>query len=603
MHFSIRSFPRVLLCFLFELTLIFSIGVGLSVPVAQAREGPCPVGPNPQWTGIEKQVWGTICRGQQAVLTQTSKDKSVSVTQVIRKQFLEEILRDPKYKKGIGTRGVHITGAQIEDEIDLSYATLSYPLELVKCRFDKAVILRGLRTTHHVSFNSSAFLADLDLSEIRLEGQLDLPFGIFQGVRLQHAHVDGPLELSHSTFNGVLQMSGMETGTSVFLEDAMFKGNLDLHASYIGRDLSIHNSFFLGVLNLDGTHIRGSARLGGQRGSLDGSSEQVTQMHFKKVDFYGARIDQALHIDASVIEDELMLSGLRVGDTLTIIRTEVTKAKTIDIKFSDLGSLVILQSAFHSLDLTGTVIHKKLALGSNKWAKDARLTMRGTETKSLNDKVDSWPDVIDLRGFVYADTYALGTGSDDFTERDVEWFKGWLSKQAPYSPQPYKQLASVLQSAGHRLKAEEILIEGKERERASSASPTLLTFQKYFIGYGYRSISYPLRWASGFAVAGGLFLFFFQNPFKPPHASPPSSLLPLFLERQLPGRWSSVINQFCAILVYSLDRFLPVVRLREHISPSIQPSGWLSYWFHFQHLMGYVVTAFFIAGLSGLVER
>jgi hypothetical protein len=448
-----------------------------SGPVVQAREGTCPVGPNPQWTGIEKHVWGTICKGQQAVLTQTSKDKSVSDTQVIRKQFLEEILHDPKYKKGIGTRGVQIIGAQIEDEVNLSYATLSYPLELVNCRFDKAVTFRGLRTTHHISFKGSTFLADLDLSEIRIEGLLDLTFGIFQGAQLPQAHIDGQLQVGHSTFNGALQMSGIKTGTSIFLEDTMFKGDLDLHASYIGRNVSIHNSSFLGVLNLNGTHIQGSARLGGRKGTLDGSSEQVSQTHFKKVVLDAARIDKELHIDTSIIEDGLMLSDLHVGATLIIVTTEVTNAKTIEIKFSDLGNLIIMQSALPSLDLTGTVIHKKLALGSNKWAKDATLTMRGTETKSLNDKVDSWPDVIDLRGFAYADTFALGTGSDNFTERDVKWFKDWLSKQTQYTPQPYKQLASVLISAGHRSEAEEILIEGKERERASSASPVLLTFQ------------------------------------------------------------------------------------------------------------------------------
>jgi hypothetical protein len=85
----------------------------------------------------------------------------------------------------------------------------------------------------------------------------------------------------------------------------------------------------------------------------------------------------------------------------------------------------------------------------SKQPRPPQLTLRGAETKSLNDKVITWPDVLDLRGFVYAGTYALGSGSDDFAEREIKWFKNWLSKQVPYSPQPYKQLASVLHSAGH----------------------------------------------------------------------------------------------------------------------------------------------------------
>ena len=49
-------------------------------------------------------------------------------------------------------------------------------------------------------------------------------------------------------------------------------------------------------------------------------------------------------------------------------------------------------------------------------------------------------------------------------------------------------------------------------------------------------------------------------------------------------------------LVFTCRRFLGR-------RPSIQPSGWLSYWFHFQQLRGYGVTACFIAALSGLIER
>jgi hypothetical protein len=40
-------------------------------------------------------------------------------------------------------------------------------------------------------------------------------------------------------------MSGMKLGASVILRNATFKGDLDLHASSIGQDVSIQNSSFL----------------------------------------------------------------------------------------------------------------------------------------------------------------------------------------------------------------------------------------------------------------------------------------------------------------------------------------------------------------------
>lgn len=604
MHFSIHPFHQVLICFLFKLSLIFSIGVGLSVPVAQAREGPCPVGPNPQWTGIEKQVWGTICSGQQAGLPQTGDVKQ----QVISKRFLEAILRDPKYGNAIGPRGVSIKGAHIEDLFDLSYVTVSYPLEFVDCKFEKAVTLRALRSDHHIEFDGSTFLADLDLSQIRVKRVLSLTKGTFQGVLLQGAHIEGQLQAGDSIFNGAIQMSAITTSGSVMLRSANFKGDVDIHASSIGGNLSIQNTVIPHLLTLNGTHVLGRVHLGGT--FMDTSSKQVNKpSFFKIVDFTKARIDHGLTIADSIIEDKLALEGIRIGGALTITGANFFNAKTIEIGHSHLESLNISHSVLSSLDLTGTVIHNELALESIRWMPNAKLTLLGAETKSINDKVDTWPDRLDLRGFVYAGTYALGTtGSDDFPERNVGWFKSWLSKQTPYSPQPYKQLASVLNSAGHREKAEQILIENKEHEwlfTRNFRSPAWwsLTFQKCFIGYGYRSIFFPMMWAIGFSAFGCILLFLSQNPFKDPQAPPPTSFLPLFLERQFSVRWSSRINQSCAIFVYSLDRFLPLVRLREHIRPPIQPSGWLSYWFHFQQLMGYVVTAFFVAGLSGLVER
>ena len=602
MPFSLRPFRRALLYFLFELSLIFPIGMGLLVPIVQARGEACPVAPNPEWTSIEKRVWETICVGKVANLTQTNLGKTAHSSPVIRAKFLEEIVREKRYQVPLEARGVRLIGAEISGALDLSHTTFSSPLGLRECRFNGPVNLQGLHTDHFVSFKGSTFDSALDLSLIRVGESLDLTQGSFQTVTLQGAHIDTQLLLDDSTFEGKVTMSSVRTGASVMMRSSEFKGMVDLHASYIGKDVNTQNSSFLGALNLDGTQVAGNVYL--RSVDPDRPEKRTIPTRVMKLDFYGARIEKSVYITDAIIKEELMLERLHVGDRLEISRTTIN-AKNVALAFSDIGSLFVFASLVPSLDMTGTVIHTKLALGTNKWAEDARLTLRNTETKSLSDREDAWPNKLVLNGFVYLHTDPLGSDTAGLADRTTEWLKVWLSKQVLYSPQPYKQLASILHSVGYKEKAEEILFESKERERASSASLNwwLLTFQKYFIGYGYRSISYPLKWASGFAVVGCLFLFFWQNPFKDPRYSPPPSLLPLFLEKQLSRRWSSHINQGSTLLAYSLDRFLPVVKLREHLPSSIKPSGWLSYWFLFQQLMGYVVTAFFIAGLSGLVER
>ena len=51
------------------------------------------------------------------------------------------------------------------------------------------------------------------------------------------------------------------------------------------------------------------------------------------------------------------------------------------------------------------------------------------------------------------------------TGRSPQWFVSWLAKDPSYSPQPYAQLAGVLQGMGHADKARHVLFAGKERER------------------------------------------------------------------------------------------------------------------------------------------
>lgn len=579
---------RVLLFVLLELVLFLSIGTDFPISFAQARESVCPVPPNSEWTSDEKRVWKTICLGKEADLTQTNLDKSVRRSSVIRAKFLEEIVRQNKYKVPLETNGLGVIGAEVTGLLDLSHTRISYPFALLGCRFDGNVNLQGLRTDHGVSFNGSTFSADLDLSIVEVGDVLDLTHGSFRKVTLQGAHIYNQLQLNDSTFEDKVTMSSMRTGTSVIMRRATFKGDVDLHASYIGRDLSGNNSSFIGVLNLDGTQVAGTISLTSE--DPDRLANPTIPTKVRKLDFTSARIERDVYINKAIIEEELMLERLHIGGRLHISETTIN-ARNIALAFSDLGSLFIFASFLPSLDMTGALVHGQLALGTNTWTDDATLTLRGTETKFLIDRVNSWPNKLVLNGFVFLHTYPVVTDTVDFAARDTRWLKDWLSKQVTYSPQPYKQVASVLLSAGYKEKADEILFARKEQERslATGLDWLFLTLQKYFIGHGYHPILYPLLWMALF-VSLGYFLLYWWTHFNSPYFSPPPSI-------------GAALNQHLALWFYSLDRFLPVVNLGKHIIPKIEVSGWLRNWFNFQQIMGYVVAAFLIAGLSGLVEK
>lgn len=603
MPFSVPSFRRAVLFFLLELCVFFPLI--WVVPSAQAAVSACSIRPNPEWTSTDKEVWEIICRGQRATLSAPLKDGSISTSApIITKQFLEEIIYDFKYKKAIETRGVHITGAQISDPLDINYAFLSYPLALEKCRFNAAVSLRGVRIDGYLSFYGSTFLDDLNLSSMRIDGTLMLEHGTFKNVSIGHSRVQEQILLNHSTFQGSVRMDSIKTGSSVFLDSSTIKDSLDLHASEIGFDVNIKNST-IGMLDLGRSRVHGSVLIEGKDPANPLKEESKTT--FKKVILQSAVIDHSVHIIGATITEEFRLGEMRVADPIVIRHTNMSKmCCPIDVTFSDIGGLSLDHLYLPSLDLSETVIRQPLELGLITWNKKATLFLRGTEIKTLIDDAESsWPMTIDLSGFVYS-KFAAKPGTKSLSARSTMWINDWLSKQELYTPQPYVQLASVLRSEGQREKAEDILFESKERERSITQDIRTwiwLTAQWIMIGYGYHTILYPSLWAFAFALTGCLMLWRFQNPFKNPGSAPATSFLPLSIQNRFPSSWVIRVNQFFALLIYSLDRFLPAVKLREHFRPEIRPLGWLSYWFHFQQIMGYVVAAFFIAGLSGLIEK
>jgi hypothetical protein len=151
----------------------------------------------------------------------------------------------------------------------------------------------------------------------------------------------------------------------------------------------------------------------------------------------------------------------------------------------------------------------------------------------------------------------------------------WLSRQEPFSPQPYVQLANVLRQSGDNETAKAILFAGKQREWevAGPWSTFLLSLQFAFTGFGL----YP--YVAGYWVLAligvGTLLFSFD----------PSPELRRFTWTQR--------------LIYSFDMLIPAVHLRHHHA-EIELQSWPRYYLYGHKLMGYILLSFLAAALLGL---
>jgi hypothetical protein len=202
-------------------------------------------------------------------------------------------------------------------------------------------------------------------------------------------------------------------------------------------------------------------------------------------------------------------------------------------------------------------------LRSAQWPDGATLVLRDAKVGIIPDLADAWAPGLDLDGFTYR-----GAGA-------AEEFEGWFSRLDHYAPQPYDQLASVVQSQGNSRLATAIRYLARERERSEATDRAWAwqTTLKWVIGYGHYPY-FATLWVIGLVMAGAIIL---RVSGEGPRKGMPYGL------------------------AYSFDMLLPIIQLRKRHS-EIDLQGWPRYYFYGQKIMGWILGSFLIAGLSGLTK-
>jgi hypothetical protein len=238
----------------------------------------------------------------------------------------------------------------------------------------------------------------------------------------------------------------------------------------------------------------------------------------------------------------------------------------------------------------------------------ASVDLSGAHVGILLDEEKSWPEQGNLLidGFTYD---GFGAGSP----LDVQSRLRWISLQPPvqggFRPQPYRQLAKVLRESGDDTGAIEVLIAQQDAHFRNSnwLVRAWAQFLKITVAYGYR----PLRtvlWSLAVILLGrivvavgaraGVMRLTWPETTPPPAGDPTAGLHPL---------------------LYSLDVFLPLVNLhQEHYWwPDESASGEyrllgrditirgsiLRYYLWLQIIAGWLLSAIFIAGVTGLMHN
>jgi uncharacterized protein YjbI with pentapeptide repeats len=448
--------------------------------------------------------------------------------------------------------------------------------------------LNAAKIDGFVTMGQSVFSGKLTMDSIWIGRDLRMAKATFGEVNLRGAKIGEQLDMIGSAFAKNLNMNGVQVEQNLFMRDKANFGEVDLGGAKIGGQLDMCGSTFAEV-NLGGAKIGGLLAMRGSTfgGKLIMKTLQVQESlfmddraTFEEVDLRVAKVGGSLRMDGSAFSGKVDMNTLQIGQHLQM-RNGAIFHKDITLELAEIGgNLELSGSTFASVSLKEAKVVGALLLGppAPSWSEVAKLSLQNAQVGFLHYSPDVWPRNIELDGFTYANLGGLSEKNDgQINTRDTGWFKGWLKRQTKFTPQPYENLANVLEKEGHKGEAKDVLYAGKNRE-LEQASDRLSWFwlflHKIFIGYGYR-IHYSFCWTLGFILVG---------------------MFVLRITKQGPA------NKMPYGLAYSTDMLLPIVKLREK-HYEIDLKGFARYYFYFHRIMGYVLVSFLIAGLTGLTKQ
>jgi hypothetical protein len=406
-----------IVCRCFGILLAAVIGMGAADATAQqpipdrtAIVGQtCLVDAAPGWTPQEIWTWRRICIGRNAELALRPQgdvdgdeipDPSIvspgsrnpdnasrwPADRILRARFLEQILLHEPYRSVMTHAGIRIVGAHFAEPIDLSNAVIAANLEIIASAFDEDVKLRGVHSTHGLSFAHGRFAKTLDLQLARIGGDLDITRAAALSILLDDATIDNKLFASGMTARNWLRMDSIDVKSDIYLHDADV-ACLTLEEAEIANTLSLERAHIRFSVNLGGLHAGSSVFLDDitvdqYQPPVDPSAvpacAQDPMRRPPAADNRPALLPQRAALKDAAIDGSIFMDHAYVGVDL-------------DMQEMRIGAHVMMRAGgdFGMVNLSGSEIGSLLSLnGSTFWG-----PLEMTSIK-VGKAIQAWPDEV-----------------------------------------------------------------------------------------------------------------------------------------------------------------------------------------------------------------
>jgi hypothetical protein len=463
--------------------------------------------------------------------------------------------------------------------------------------FESGANFFDFRSERDVTFERSIIRGTLELRQLRTNAGLQIIETELDLVALSRARVTGPLNLFGSKIARALDMNNIRVGAGLFMVDAELY-DVDLHGAHVGEDLEVRGSKVTSTFDLSDLSVGANLLMKDTSQFMDvnlqgarvGGRFELRNSEVRELRTYGLDVRGDVLVEDGTVSS-IQLAKTHIGGSLymTNATTNRMEARDIEVDHSvwleqntfdgDInlgfarikGSLNFSESRFSgAIDLTRVRIDGELGFTSqtsrSEQSTDLLLILTDARVELITELDGAWPPRLELTGLTYKSV------------RSPHAFKQWFARVASYAPQPYSQLAGVVQSQGDDDLAREIRFAGRDRERQESSGwhQVWLSMLYASIGYGFR-LERALYWVLAFVFVGTMTL------------------------RNSEQSWRNGLGSWSDKIVFSIDTLLPIIRLREK-NYRVDLHGGVAYYFYFHKIMGYVLASFLIAGLSGLTK-
>ncbi|SEC21003.1 hypothetical protein SAMN04490357_1451 [Streptomyces misionensis] len=447
---------------------------------------------------------------------------------------------------------LRLAGARVSGRLNLAGAQIAHALWLEDCWFEEGVDLSGASTQAIAIVGSR--VPGVEASLVRIDGPLDLRRSRLASGSAPplHRRVTG-LSLTNAHVSGAVKLSGAEITAPE--EWAVSAGGLVAEG---------------GVYCVDGFVARGEIRLLGAQ--LPGG------LHMR-----GAHLVNPGPHGVALALDNAVASTLDLSDGFIANGTIRLRGARISDKLTFEGAILNGPPDGHGPSLVALLMQAVDFDFTLAQPPTGIVDLRGAQVSYLHDNEHSWPDVVELDGFVYGSIKMdeAGERREAVTRRgSVAHRMAWIRRSPGYSPQPYEQLASWYRKVGHDDDARRVLL-AKQRHRRQTLHPAARAWGHLLdatVGYGYRP------WLTGVWLLAltllGTLCFGTHSP------SP--------VQRGEGARFQP--------LVYTLDLLMPIGGLGQRAAwywsnDSLQ---WLAY---LLIAFGWVLTTAVIAGVTRTLQK